>query len=473
MIQSLLKEWQVRRGRTQFVLITILTVLTLTIYLSFTVRLAYFALAVIVVSALVGFVLLSRWMGLGFIALILLSYLVGYPIKTGTNVDLNLTVFTIAGLLAVWVLKMIVIDRKIRLQPSRLNVPAIAFIMVTSISLIGGNMNWVPQAAEGATLLAQLGGWTLYVLSILLMLLAGNQISDLRWLKAIVWVFLGIGGVYLVGRAIQPIGNYTNKIFLIGGSSMYYCWVAALAYGQFLCNKQLRMRYRLSLLGLVAIVIGISWFVNREWVSGWLPVFVALYVITWLYNWRWGLAISLAAGAYIAIDYAFLNSSVMTSTQQYSVDSRLGTLPVMLELIKASPIIGLGPSNYYHYTYLYPLLGWYVQFNSHNNYLDIVAQYGLLGMAVFIWLMAELGFLGLRLRKHFEDGFSRGYICAVLGGMVGMLVSGMMGDWFLPFLYNIGMNGFRGSSAAWLFMGGLLVLERLARTAPSTDQTAS
>jgi hypothetical protein len=37
----------------------------------------------------------------------------------------------------------------------------------------------------------------------------------------------------------------------------------------------------------------------------------------------------------------------------------------------------------------------------------------------------------------------------------------MLGDWIIPFVYNIGMTGFRASVFAWLFMGGLPVIERM------------
>ncbi len=469
-MQSFRKDWEFRRGRVQLVILTLVVILILTVYFSMNVRLTYLGIVVAGVASMIAFVLLSRWMELGFIGLIMLSYMGAYAIKTGTNVDLNLTLIGVAALIGVWLLKMIVIDRRVRLQPTRINIPAILFILAVTISLIAGNLHWILQAAAGASFNAQIGGWSLYVLSIGLMLLTANQVRNTRWLSIIVWVFLGVGFIYIIGRFITPIGKFTDKIYLVGASSMFYTWLAALSYGQFISNNQLRWPYRL-LLGVIAASTAIlGWFVAREWVSGWLPVFLAIFVITWLHNWRWGLALTAAAGAYIFLNITFLNSSVMTSSQQYSVDSRMGTLPVMMELIKASPIIGLGPANYYHYTYLFPILGWYVNFNSHNNYIDIVAQTGLLGMALFVWLMAELGFLGLRLRSKMKDGFSRGYLVAVMGGMVGMLASGMMGDWFLPFLYNVGVKGFRGSSFAWLFIGGMLVLERLSRTAPAGDQ---
>jgi hypothetical protein len=42
-----------------------------------------------------------------------------------------------------------------------------------------------------------------------------------------------------------------------------------------------------------------------------------------------------------------------------------------------------------------------------------------------------------------------------------MLVSGILGDWFLPFLYNIGMDGFQAVGYAWVFLGGLGVIDKL------------
>ena len=61
------------------------------------------------------------------------------------------------------------------------------------------------------------------------------------------------------------------------------------------------------------------------------------------------------------------------------------------------------------------------------------------------------------------DGFSRAYVFAVIGGLVGTLLSGLLGDWFLPFIYNIGIPGFSSAVFAWLFLGGLMALDRIQR----------
>jgi O-antigen ligase len=154
---------------------------------------------------------------------------------------------------------------------------------------------------------------------------------------------------------------------------------------------------------------------------------------------------------------------VWTTTQQYSSESRLATWPIMVILIKASPILGLGPSNYYHYTPLFPLLGWYVKFNSHNNYVDLLASTGLLGLGIFLWIAMELARLAWRLRKTSTDRFSLAYVNGCLGGLVAMLASGFLGDWFLPFTYNVGFPGFRAALFAWIFLGGLVAIDGKTR----------
>jgi len=45
-----------------------------------------------------------------------------------------------------------------------------------------------------------------------------------------------------------------------------------------------------------------------------------------------------------------------------------------------------------------------------------------------------------------------------------MVVAGMMGDWVLPFFYNVGLSGFRSSMLGWLFLGGLVSLGQMVTT---------
>jgi O-antigen ligase len=134
-------------------------------------------------------------------------------------------------------------------------------------------------------------------------------------------------------------------------------------------------------------------------------------------------------------------------------------------------MLGLGPSNYYYNTPLFSILGWTVQFNSHNNLVDITAQMGLIGLFIYFWIFYEIARIGLKLRSTLDEGFEKAYVYAVLGAVAGSLVASMLGDWVIPFYYNVGMEGFRGSLIGWMFFGGLVAIERLQKSREITPPT--
>ncbi len=130
---------------------------------------------------------------------------------------------------------------------------------------------------------------------------------------------------------------------------------------------------------------------------------------------------------------------------------------------RVSPLLGFGPANYYWYTPLYRIRGWEVKFNSHNQYADIVAQVGVLGLLSFVWFVVEMARLAWQLRVEADPGFNRAYVYGVIGGLAGTIVAGVLVDWIIPFAYNLGMYGFRGSMLGWIFLGGLLSIEYVTR----------
>ena len=46
-------------------------------------------------------------------------------------------------------------------------------------------------------------------------------------------------------------------------------------------------------------------------------------------------------------------------------------------------------------------------------------------------------------------------------GVASSLVAGLLADWIVPFVYNIGIVGFRSSLLFWFFVGGLVAMKRL------------
>jgi O-antigen ligase len=425
------------------------------------------------VCLLIGVVLLLRVPELGLLLLIPVSFYLKFEVSTGTNITLNGTILLTTSLIGLWFIRKIGQERALQLTPSPANLPAILLLVVSIISLIIGNSGLVLQAQDAASLPAQLGGWLLLALPIGVMLLVNNVITDLPWLKLILYSFILIGAIYFIGVQFEFSRNLFNRIY--DGRSIgpiFRIWLVSLSLGQAIWNKELSSFLRLLFALVALLVIRVGW-INYDWIVGWTTPLFAMFVVIWLRSWRWGLAVTLAGVAFYVVRSNVLVSQLWDSTQQYSTVSRTWTWPIMWELIKFNPITGLGPANYYYYTSLYSIVGWYVRFNSHNNYIDIVAQYGFLGLAAFGWLVAVISRVGWRLRLSITDGFSLGYVNGALAGLAATLVSGVMADWFLPFLYNIGMPGFRSAVFAWLFLGGLIAMDHIHGNLVSGDKAKS
>jgi O-antigen ligase len=212
----------------------------------------------------------------------------------------------------------------------------------------------------------------------------------------------------------------------------------------------------LALGGLVLVTLYVLVVLKFEDKSGWLSVFAGIAAIITARSWRASLAL-----VPVAILAALYLWTELVSTDEYSISTRFDAWLIMGQIIKINPVLGLGFANYYWYTPLFPIRGYAVSFNSHNNYVDIVAQTGLVGLLCLLLFFWQVGWLGWRLREQVPDGFARAYVYGALGGLAGMVVAGMLGDWVLPFFYNVGLNGFRSSMLGWLFLGGLVSLEQM------------
>jgi hypothetical protein len=135
----------------------------------------------------------------------------------------------------------------------------------------------------------------------------------------------------------------------------------------------------------------------------------------------------------------------------------------VIEISRVSPLFGLGFSNYYWYTPLFPIRGWSVNFNSHSQFIDLIAQVGVLGLICFLWIFFEMLRLSWRLLQNkLLTGFTKAYVYSVFAGIIATLVAAFLGDWVLPFIYNVGLTGFRASILPWIFMGGLVAIEKLS-----------
>lgn len=418
-----------------------------------------------------GLLILNRWPQLGLLIVIGAGVLVKVHVP-----GFGLVAMLLAALTGLWLFDMLVRQRSISLVKSSTLPPLLMFTAVAILAFGVGQFPWYPIAP--APIDAQLGGLGVFVLSFCAFLLTAHQIRQVRWLKAMVILFLVLGGIaagvsFFPGLRNTILAYYHRSIL---GGSLFWTWLVAMIVSQAAYNRKLDWRWRLLLGFVLAGLFYARVIQGRHWSSGWIPSLVVIITIMWVGSPRIALPLTIVGGLALLPFYQSLyNNYILVGDNEYSTLTRVEAWRIVFEIVKVNPILGLGPANYRFYTPLFPILGWYVQFNSHNNYVDIIAQTGLLGLICFLWFLWEIGKVGFRLvNKVPAGGFERAYVYGCIGGLVGTVGAAMLGDWVLPFVYNIGIEGMRASGLAWLFLGGLVALEQIvsARTRSESSEAA-
>jgi O-antigen ligase len=200
-------------------------------------------------------------------------------------------------------------------------------------------------------------------------------------------------------------------------------------------------------------------------ISAWLPAVIAMLIIVFIYSRKWFFFLGLIALIFIVLNYQFLYDSIVVAKQaEGTLDGNTSRDKLWGQALKVAvinPILGTGPAGYanYYMTYYRDLA-----LSTHNNYLDMLLQYGLLGTGAFLWVcFTFIRELGRFIKVHAVGSFERAFTIGAFAGMVGVMPAMWLGDWFIPFAYNQTITGFNYTGYSWLFGGLALALGYIAR----------
>ena len=381
----------------------------------------------------------------------------------------------LAALISVcWLVREVLVMRRLDLAASPVVGTLVALMGAAVASFFAGQIDWYSIPGAGAR--AQVGGLSMFLLSGGLLLAVAHQIRSVGEIKKLTYLFLAAGSIVpflMMFPQLDPIAAPTIAPETIG--SAFWIWLVGMGAAQAWFNRSLSPPARLALLVVVAAALFHSLVQRTDWASGWAPPLIALGIIGAIRFPR----TAICAGAVGGVAGLYALQKVITgllANEQYSLMTRLDAWDTLWQIIQKSPIFGVGLSNYYHFTQLYSTTGWYVKFSSHNNYIDLAAQTGFVGLFLFLCFGVSSVALILKLRAVATGEFERAFVIGCLGCVIASLASGMLGDWMIPFVYNVGLQGFRSSLLFWVFIGSALALWNLQyerRRSPERQQDAA
>lgn len=431
-------------------------------------------LVLVALVAPFGILAVVKRLELGMVAMLLAGVFVRFRIPTGTASEIVISLVILVGCIALWITHMLVEKKRLALKPAAINVPLLAFMATVVVSWAWSRAFRDVLVQEAGHPLVSAAAGLVMVLLPACSLLVANNVRSVRWLQVLVWVLLGEGLVVLffdlgpvVGVSpIRALGTllFTNGFIHLNSHGLLSMWSFSFALALALFNRRLNWLWRSLLFVYAAAWVYLGFFERLSWLSGWVPVFAAAAVLAFLRS-KW-LFVVLVVVIVIGAGGYYWRTQFQTEANISGV-TRLAAYEVNWRVTGKHLLFGTGPAGYASYYMSYFPTD---AMASHSNYIDIIAQTGIVGSFFILWFFAAQAWssykLWLKLRGRGD--FAKSLSAAVLAGTAGCVIAMALGDWLIPFAYTQGIIGFDLAMFNWFFMGSLWALNHSLASGAAT-----
>jgi hypothetical protein len=390
----------------------------------------------------------------GVLAIVLTAAFVRFSLPTGTQSRIVASLLMTAIFIALWLTKMLVVDKKLRLKPSRANIPLLSFVLVTFISYVWGNAFRDPLVMVWSSWpFVQIGALAVMVLLPAAFFLAANCLTDLKWIKWLTAIIIAVGILAILGDYLHlPLG-------FLQVAPLFPTWFICLAYSQVLFNHRMPTVLRLLLLAFVGAWLYRVFFVQLAWLSAWLPTMLAVGAISF-WRSRWLLVVLLiVALVYVGANLDYLQTEYARESAESGV-TRLDAYAHNWRVTGRHFLFGVGPAGYAAY-YMSYFPG--EAMATHSNYLDVLSQTGVVGLLALLGFFLALALTAWELlgRTKGRFDFTQAFGVGASAALLGVVVATGLGDWLLPFVYTQTIAGFDYAVYSWVLLGAMASLHRL------------
>jgi len=230
-----------------------------------------------------------------------------------------------------------------------------------------------------------------------------------------------------------------------------------------------------SMCGLT-LVVGIGALICTLSRAGWSSFVIAILMVsllnfsktkgkTGLNNFAIStIAILIIVSSVVTVNPRFLNivNRRVFSDDYDAAQSRIPQMQVASNIIKANPVLGVGINNYTEVMQDYDTtdmgLTSITRHQVHNIFLQIGAEMGIVGLAIFIWLIWMVYKEGLRYFKESEGSMSA-IVIGLIAGITAFLIHGLVDA------ASLGNHLF---ATFWFFTGIIIAIRKIEfETKPS------
>ena len=130
-----------------------------------------------------------------------------------------------------------------------------------------------------------------------------------------------------------------------------------------------------------------------------------------------------------------------------------------------APLLGVGPGNSYIYMLQRSPIG-----TPHNQYLNILVEFGIVGLVAWLVFLVAALRTGLRIYRDATHPVHRSFALGWLGMFAGMVAGGVTGDFMIHSIRNGGIELFSGYYLQWVLLGALVAVQRIEAAANTEIQ---
>jgi hypothetical protein len=345
-----------------------------------------------------------------------------------------------------------------RVAATPFNGPLLLFALVGVASLAAAQASPDPRVERDVTFLVSLGQVLLIIWPIGVYFVAANAIDHPRQIgrlcRAILWLAPAQFAMLVLPVEWRPplawawtFGLFAVPVALVAATSassplhrLFYISIALVP----LVRGVVTGKAFLYVFVLAAIV-AISWVRNPRLLIG-TGGSIATIVL---------LVVSLGGTRLVSEPFERL---IAIEREQKSWGGRSGRVElgrVAFGIWSEAPVLGVGPGNSYVYMLQRGKIG-----TPHNQYLNILVEFGIVGLAVWLWFLVQTWRTSLNVYRRTRDPQLKTFTLIWLGTFAGMVVGSLTGDFMVHSVRNGGLELFSGYYLQWVLLGALVSVAR-------------